>query len=166
MFRIGGKGGKRGIAAYHLTEIVDVIQFVQGHQLDADIAQRRGLYGPGNHRDAAGVGAQLIKQRVLAAAADNMQLAERLAAELGQFAEYAGVEQGQAVENTARQFGVIAGNRLPGLATGGLNFGAHIGRIDKAFVVAVNDETAGRKRSGTGDQRRQVADVLFFQHPL
>ena len=70
MFRIGGKRGKRGVATYHLTEIVDVIQFVQGHQLDADIAQRGGLYGPSDHRDTAGVGTQLIEQPVLAAAAD------------------------------------------------------------------------------------------------
>ena len=142
------------------------MQLVQGHQLNADIAQGGGLNRAGGHGDAAGVGAQLVEQFVLAAAADNMQLAERLTAQRRQLVEHPGVEQRQAVKNTARQLGVGIGNRLPGFAAGGLDFRAHVVRVDKAVIVAVNDEAAGRKRSGTRDQRRQVADVLLLEHPL
>ena len=139
-----GERGERRVVAYHLTEFIDVVQFIQRHQLDADIAKRGGFNGAGHYRQAAGIGAQLVKQRVLAAAADDMQLAERVAAECRQFVQYPGIQQRQAVKNAARQFGGSDRDRLGGLRAGGLNFGAHIGRVDKAIVIAINQITTGR----------------------
>ena len=73
-----------------------------------------------------------------------MQLAEGVAAQCRQLVKHPGVEQRQAVENAARQFGIAFRNRLPGVATGGLDLGAHTGRVDKAVIVAVNYEAARR----------------------
>ena len=80
---IGGEGGQAGVRRYHRTEVVNVGEFVQRHQLNADIAKRGSLYRARHHGDAAGIRAKLVQQLVLAAAAHDVQLAERLTAQIG-----------------------------------------------------------------------------------
>ncbi|MNE83500.1 hypothetical protein D3C80_1803200 [compost metagenome] len=95
-----------------------------------------------------------------------MQLAEGFAAQCCQLLQHVGVQQSEAVENTARQLGWGVRDWLVCFATGGLNLGAHMGRIDKAIVIRVDHETARWQRFGIGNQRRQVGDVLLFQYAL
>src|SRR5690606_16994278 len=101
-----------------------------------------------------------------AAAAHDMQLRERFAAKVSQLAQDVGIEQGETVKNAARQLGGAGRYRLPHFKTGGLDFSAHVRRVDKAVVVRVNQEGAGLQRFGFRDKRGQVGDVLLFQHPL
>ena len=103
---------------------------------------------------------------VLAAAAHDMQLCERFAAKVSQLAQDVGIQQGETVKNAACQLGGAGRYRLPRFKTGGLDFGAHVRRVDKAVIVRVNQEGTGLQRFGFGDKLGQVGDVLLFQHPL
>lgn len=110
--RIGGKRGQVVIGGDHLAEVIDVVEFIQRHQLDTDVAERRRFNRPRHDANTAGIGAQLVQQGVLAATTDNVQLAERFAAQCRQFLQDIGVQQCEAVENTARQFRVAIRHRL------------------------------------------------------
>ena len=55
------------------------------------------------------------------------------------------IQQRQTVENAARQFSITFRDRLRRFPTRSLNFAAHRLRINKAIVIGIDDEAAGRK---------------------
>ncbi|MNI84038.1 hypothetical protein D3C73_1409030 [compost metagenome] len=73
-----------------------------------------------------------------------MQLVEGVTTKVCQFLQDVGIQQRQTVENTARQLSILNRNGLTGFAACGLDFCAHINWVDKAIVIRVDQELAGR----------------------
>ena len=95
-----------------------------------------------------------------------MQLREIFTTQLRQLMQHIGIQQRQTVENAARQFSITFRDRLRRFPTRSLNFAAHRLRINKAIVIGIDDEAAGRKCLCRGDKRREIVDLPLLKHPL
>ena len=79
-------------------------QMPEGAQLAGDVAERRGFDRTGEDRQPAAIGAQLVQEVILAAAADDVDALVLPAGDRGQRFECLAVEEGEALEDAAREF--------------------------------------------------------------
>ena len=126
--------------------------------LDEQVTQRRRLDGAGNDRPLAGVSRELVKNPALGAAADNVNDLDTVAGEFLQPAEHFAILEREALVGASDQLAFGLRHGLPGFAAEVLNGLRHVGRIEEARVIGVND---GPERWSLGGHLRELAVFVF-----
>ena len=123
---------------------------VAGHEpagpgLDEDVAERRRLDRPGQHRDLARVGGELAEQRVSGAAADEVDDLDGPTRQPRRVTDGSGVGGGEAVEDAPDEPGARSGAGWSCCAAGRGDPGRHVARRQERRVVRIDDRPAGRQ---------------------
>ena len=121
--------------------------------LHRDVSERRRFDRPGQHGAAGRVGRELIEQPVARSAADNADVRVMAAGQLLERLEHDAILEREALENRARVAG-LSGRlnliRLPAVRGDGRR---HVGRIEEAAVVRIEDGAERQPIVARGDQQ-------------
>ena len=101
------------------AEVGDRAELLAADRLHQDVADRRGLDGPGVDRAAAGVGGELAEQRVLGPAADHVDRPDRRAQDRFQPLDRPAILERQALQAAADERPLVPRRRLAGLRAEG-----------------------------------------------
>ena len=154
----GPAGGNLTRLANDLAHLAERRELAAGAHLDQQVAHRGGLDGTGHHRTLAGIGGELVQKGALGAAPNNVHDLDAVAGEFLQAAKHFAILEREALVGATDQFALGLWHRLFGLAAEALDGLRHVGRVEEAQVVGINDRT---ERRGFGGHLGQLPVFVF-----